>query len=78
VIAGTGDGAVRADLLKRALEGFIPSAENAEKRMQELASILECTEVEMLPEAIREKLRDPQAKAELLRTFERLRGEIDG
>jgi AAA+ superfamily predicted ATPase len=73
---GGGGDAVKAEHLRRAMEGFVPSAEDAEKRMQELASILECTEAEMLPDAVRDKVRDPQAKADMLRAFERIRAGL--
>jgi SpoVK/Ycf46/Vps4 family AAA+-type ATPase len=62
--------------LQAALSNFIPSAEDAEKRLQEFAAILECTEAEMLPEAVQQKVRDPGGKAELLRRFEELKAQL--
>jgi SpoVK/Ycf46/Vps4 family AAA+-type ATPase len=67
---------VTADHLRTALHGFIPSAENAEKRLQELAAVLECTEAEMLPESYRQQVRTPAGKAELLRHFEELKLQL--
>ena len=67
---------ITAEHLRSCLDGFIPSADSAEKRMQELAAILECTEAEMLPEPMRDQIRNPAAKIELVRRFEALKGEI--
>lgn len=67
---------VGAAHLKQAFEGFIPSAEDAEKRLQEIAAILECTEAEMLPESVQAEVRKPGAKAEMLRTFEALKVQL--
>jgi AAA+ superfamily predicted ATPase len=63
---------------KQALVNFIPSAEDAEKRLQEMAAVLECTEAEMLPEDVRERIRKPGGKAELLQEFERLSARLFG
>ncbi|MCA9669019.1 MAG: ATP-binding protein [Myxococcales bacterium] len=60
-----------------ALENFIPSAEDAEKRLQELAAILECTEADMLPEDIRAEVRDADGKSKMLRRFEALRAQLE-
>jgi SpoVK/Ycf46/Vps4 family AAA+-type ATPase len=70
------DKAVTAANLEQALTGFIPSAEDAEKRMQELAAVLECTEMDMLPEAFREEIHGPGGKAGILRRFETLRLQV--
>ncbi|MBW2731631.1 MAG: ATP-binding protein [Deltaproteobacteria bacterium] len=63
--------------LAQALEGFIPSAQDAEKQMQELAAVLECTEAEMLPEDIRQQVRTGDGKLELTQRFERLRLQVE-
>jgi SpoVK/Ycf46/Vps4 family AAA+-type ATPase len=68
--------AVGANHLKTALDGFIPSAEDAEKRLQEIAAILECTEAEVLPESVQIEIRKPGAKAEMLRKFEALKVQL--
>jgi len=64
---------VDAAHLAHALESFIPSAEDAEKQMQELAGVLECTEIEMLPDAFRDEVRSTGGKGGILRRFEALR-----
>jgi AAA+ superfamily predicted ATPase len=71
-----GEKEISAAHLAAALESFIPSAEDAEKRVQELAAILECTEAEMLPPSIRAEVRTAAGKAALLRQFEALRLEV--
>jgi AAA+ superfamily predicted ATPase len=63
--------------LQQALENFVPSAQDAEKQMQELAAIIECTEADMLPSDAREEIRRSGGKGGLLREFERLRARMD-
>ena len=75
LLAGEG-GAIDAEHLQAALSDFIPSAEGMEKRMQELAAVLECTEAGMLPEVYREKIRQPKGKAEILRLFEAMKAQV--
>ena len=41
---------------KRALAGFMPSTQTLEREAQELAAIIECTDVEFLPPTKQEKL----------------------
>ncbi len=42
--------------LGQALEGFMPSTQTLEREAQELAAIIECTDIEFLPQSKREKL----------------------
>ena len=67
---------ITAEHLQAAITDFIPSAEGMEKRMQELAAVLECTEAGMLPEVYREKIRQPKGKAEILRLFEAMKAQV--
>jgi SpoVK/Ycf46/Vps4 family AAA+-type ATPase len=62
--------------LTLAFEGFIPSAQDGEKRMQELAAILECTEAEMLPEDVREQVRSAEGKAAIQREIRALKARF--
>mgnify|MGYP001406675516 FL=1 len=48
----------RADL-ERALNEFVPSAQGLEKELQELAAVLECTQLGFLPDEWREKISQP-------------------
>jgi len=54
----------RADL-ERALAEFIPSAQGLEKELQELAAVLECTQLSFLPPEWREKVTQPEGRARL-------------
>ena len=54
----------RADL-EQALAEFIPSAQGLEKELQELAAVLECTQMSFLPPPWREKVSPPEGRARL-------------
>ena len=60
--------------LERELEGFLPSLEGLEKEMQEIAAMLECTEVEFLPEAFRKRVQEPGGRERLQHRFLEIRG----
>ena len=51
-----GSRTVTKDALAQALAGFMPSTQTLEREAQELAAIIECTDVEFLPPPKREKL----------------------
>ncbi len=54
----------RADL-DRALAEFIPSAQGLEKEMQELAAVLECTQLGFLPDEWRQRVTEPEGRTRL-------------
>ena len=54
----------RADL-DAALTEFIPSAQGLEKELQELAAVLECTQLGFLPFEWRQKIAEPNGRARL-------------
>lgn len=54
----------RADI-EKAFAEFIPSAQALEKEMQELAAVLECTQLSFLPPRWREKVQQPGGRSEL-------------
>jgi ATP-dependent 26S proteasome regulatory subunit len=54
-----------SDDLKQALEEFIPSVQGLEKELQELAAVLECTQLGFLPQEWREKVSQPNSRAQL-------------
>ncbi len=60
-----GSGAVTKEHLARAAAEFIPSAEGLEKEMQELAAVLECTELSFLPARWREKVAAEGGRARI-------------
>jgi AAA+ superfamily predicted ATPase len=51
--------------LQTAVAEFIPSAQGLEKEMQELAAVLECTELGFLPPAWRAKVSEPEGRTRL-------------
>jgi SpoVK/Ycf46/Vps4 family AAA+-type ATPase len=51
-----GSRAITRDALAAALGGFMPSTQTLEREAQELAAIIECTDVEFLPQSKRDKL----------------------
>lgn len=62
--------------LKEALSNFIPSAQDAEKRMQELAAIIECTEAEMLPDKVQKEIKTKKSKASFVAEFEAIKAQL--
>jgi SpoVK/Ycf46/Vps4 family AAA+-type ATPase len=51
--------------LEAALKEFIPSAQGLEKELQEIAAVLECTQLSMLPPTWREKVLQPEGRTRL-------------
>ena len=66
-----------AEEVNQALEDFIPSAQGLEKEKQELAAVLECTSMSLLPEDWRTRLNRPDARAELQERMAVIRGLIE-
>jgi SpoVK/Ycf46/Vps4 family AAA+-type ATPase len=58
------DTVTRADL-EQALAEFIPSAQGLEKELQELAAVLECTQLGFLPKEWQDKVKQPGGRAHL-------------
>ena len=54
----------RADL-ESSLKEFIPSAQGLEKERQEIAAVLECTQMSLLPPTWREKVSKPEGRTKL-------------
>lgn len=65
-----------AEEVNQALADFIPSAQGLEKEKQELAAVLECTSMSLLPEDWRVRLSRPDARAELQERMAEIRGLI--
>ena len=51
--------------VEQALNEFIPSAQGLEKELQELAAVLECTQLSFLPPEWREKVSEPGGRSRL-------------
>jgi AAA+ superfamily predicted ATPase len=56
---------VGRDDLDHALHRFLPSAQGLEKEMQEIAAVLECTDLEFLPDHWRKKVAGPDGRTRL-------------
>ncbi|MDZ4820336.1 MAG: AAA family ATPase [Planctomycetota bacterium] len=54
----------KADL-EQSLAEFIPSAQGLEKELQDLAAVLECTQLSFLPDEWREKVQKPDGRSRL-------------
>ncbi len=59
--------------LEEALNEFIPSAQGLEKEMQELAAVLECTQLSFLPPDWRERIGQPDGRTRLQERFAAIR-----
>ena len=66
-----------AEEVNQALADFIPSAQGLEKEKQELAAVLECTSMSLLPEDWRVRLSRPDARAKLQERMAVIRGLIE-
>ena len=62
----------KADL-EEAVHDFIPSAQGLEKELQELAAVLECTQLNFLPSDLREKVAQPGGRMQIQERFVALR-----
>lgn len=51
--------------LDAALADFIPSVQGLEKELQELAAVLECTQLQLLPAAWRQRVGQPNGRVQL-------------
>jgi ATP-dependent 26S proteasome regulatory subunit len=60
-----GHGELTGADLKQALDEFIPSAQGLEKELQELAAVMECTQLAFLPQKWREKVVQPDGRTKL-------------
>lgn len=66
-----------AEEVNQALADFIPSAQGLEKEKQELAAVLECTSLSLLPDDWRGRLSRPDARAKLQERLAVIRGLIE-
>jgi AAA+ superfamily predicted ATPase len=68
-----GRSALQQSDLEEALGDFIPSAQGLEKEMQELAAVLECTQLNFLPPDLRAKVSQPDGRARIQERFMAIR-----
>jgi ATP-dependent 26S proteasome regulatory subunit len=62
----------KADL-EEAVRDFIPSAQGLEKELQELAAVLECTQLNFLPPDLRAKVAQPGGRTQIQERFVAIR-----
>jgi SpoVK/Ycf46/Vps4 family AAA+-type ATPase len=62
--------------MERELAGFLPSVDGLEKELQEVAAMLECTNVDFLPEALRRTMQESGGRERLQRRFLELRDQL--
>ncbi|MGD0896380.1 MAG: ATP-binding protein [Thermoguttaceae bacterium] len=65
VAMGSGRAELTGADLELALAEFIPSAQGLEKELQEIAAVLECTQMSLLPPAWRQKVSEPDGRSRL-------------
>jgi SpoVK/Ycf46/Vps4 family AAA+-type ATPase len=70
--------AIEREDLEQVLANFLPSTQGLERRMQELAAILECTDRQFLPAWAVEQLDGPEGRAGIQRQFAALRMQLEG
>lgn len=56
LIAGSDE--ITKDALTEAIEGFLPSSQSLERELQELAAIIECTDLDFLPDSKLSKMQE--------------------
>ena len=71
-----GESALGKAALEQELAGFLPSLEGLEKEMQEIAAMLECTDVEFLPEVLRSRVKEAGGRERLQHRFFELRNQM--
>ena len=66
------------DDVDQAFLDFVPSAQGLEREAQELAAVLECTQLSFLPESWREQVARPDGRTALQERFVAIRQILDG
>jgi SpoVK/Ycf46/Vps4 family AAA+-type ATPase len=59
--------------LQAAVDDFVPSAQGLEKELQELAAVLECTQLQFLPPGLREQVARPGQRTQIQERFVAIR-----
>ena len=65
-------------LLATALAGFMPSTQTLEREAQELAAIIECTDLEFLPPAKRKKMDELGGRERLQERLTAIKQILEG
>jgi SpoVK/Ycf46/Vps4 family AAA+-type ATPase len=69
---------LRKEDVEEASSEFIPSAQGLEKELQELAAVLECTQLSFLPNDLRKRVSEPDGRARLQERLVAIRQIIEG
>jgi len=69
---------ITKEALAAALAGFMPQAQSLERELQELAAIIECTDLEFLPAAKREKMEELGGREKLQERLTAIKQIIEG
>ena len=70
------DAVTTADI-EKSLGEFVPSAQGLEKQMQEVAAVLECTQLDFLNEKWRDEVTSTEGRAKLQQTLTRTRAIVE-
>ncbi len=73
-----GRATVEPDDLKHAADEFLPSVQGLEKELQELASVLECTQLSFLPPDWRARVTEPNGRGLLQERLQAIRQLLEG
>lgn len=68
---------ITPEALAEAVQGFLPSTEGVEKELQEVAAIIECTDLPFLPEEIQKKVDAAGGRARLVERLSVLRRMVE-
>jgi ATP-dependent 26S proteasome regulatory subunit len=69
---------ITGEAVRAALDGFMPSTQTLERELQELAAIIECTDVEFLPASKREKMSALGGREKLQERLTAIKEIIEG
>ncbi|MDG1894702.1 MAG: ATP-binding protein [Fuerstiella sp.] len=72
-----GRSSVNSEDLEGALTEFIPSAQGLEKDMQEIAAVLECTQMDFLNDEWRETLQSEGGRSQLQQQLSKMRNMVE-
>jgi ATP-dependent 26S proteasome regulatory subunit len=72
-VLAAGRSALQKVDLEEAVRDFIPSAQGLEKELQELAAVLECTQLTFLPPDLRAKVSQPGGRTRIQERFVAIR-----
>ena len=69
---------ITRESLATVVEQFMPSTQGLEREMQELAAILECTDLPFLPPRARARIEKAGGRAGIQREFTAIRAQLEG